>query len=65
MREVGILQLGGGPQVIIAAYPEALVAASEVNTKVKLPETEVAVYDGGIVVPDNVANKGKVVFVPS
>ena len=62
---VGFLQVGGDAQVTLLAQPAALVVALEVKINVKHPEAEEAVYAGGKVVPDKVANNGAEALFPS
>ena len=64
-KVVGVAHEGGGAQVTLAIQPAAVVAAFEVNTQVKFPDGCEEVKAGGIVVPDKVANNGKVAFGPS
>jgi hypothetical protein len=64
-RAVGFLQVGGGAQVTLLAQPAAVVVAFEVNTNVRHPEAEEAVYAGGKAVPDKVANNGAAALLPS
>ena len=62
---VGFLHVGGGAQVTLLAQPAAVVVAFEVNTNVKHPDAEEAVYADGKAVPDKVANNGAAALFPS
>ena len=57
VNAIGVAHGGGGPHVMLATHPAAVMVALEVKTKVKAPSAALDVNTGGNVVPEYVPIK--------